>query len=289
MSVQAQRVDPFGPPPPTKWNILSLGAGVQSSTIALMAACGEVTPMPDAAVFSDTGAEPAEVYRWLDWLSKQLPFPVYQVMRGNGLTETVISAVERKDGNGHYCNSNIPAFTDDVDSVGQISRQCTLKFKVEPITKKIRELCGVKRGQKDVSVTQWIGISFDEMQRMRMSREPWMQNRWPLVELRMRRSDCLAWMRDRGYPTPPRSACVYCPFHSNTEWHRLKTQDPDSFAEAVRVERLYQSAKEKAGFGGKPYFHRSLKPLDEVDFRSAEDLGQGVLDFNAECEGMCGV
>ena len=51
-------------------HVLSLGAGVQSSTLALMAAAGEVTPMPDAAIFADTQAEPAGVYRWLDWLEK---------------------------------------------------------------------------------------------------------------------------------------------------------------------------------------------------------------------------
>ncbi len=57
-------------------HILSLGAGVQSSTLALMAAAGEVSPMPTAAIFADTQDEPASVYKWLDWLEKQLPFPV---------------------------------------------------------------------------------------------------------------------------------------------------------------------------------------------------------------------
>ena len=47
--------------------ILSLGAGVQSTCLALMAAKGEVTPMPDAAIFADTH-EPKEVYEHLDWL-----------------------------------------------------------------------------------------------------------------------------------------------------------------------------------------------------------------------------
>ena len=42
-------------------HILSLGAGVQSSTLALMAAAGEVTPMPVAAIFADTHAESALV------------------------------------------------------------------------------------------------------------------------------------------------------------------------------------------------------------------------------------
>ena len=39
--------------------ILSLGAGVQSTTLALMAAHGEVEA-PDCAIFADTGWEPPE-------------------------------------------------------------------------------------------------------------------------------------------------------------------------------------------------------------------------------------
>ena len=49
-------------------NVLSLGAGVQSSTLALMAAHGEIEPMPDCAIFADTGDEPKDVYEWLKWL-----------------------------------------------------------------------------------------------------------------------------------------------------------------------------------------------------------------------------
>jgi hypothetical protein len=45
--------------------VVSLGAGVQSTTMALMAAHGELTPMPDAAIFADTGWEPKAVYEHL--------------------------------------------------------------------------------------------------------------------------------------------------------------------------------------------------------------------------------
>jgi len=48
--------------------VLSLGAGVQSSAMLLMACHGEITPRPDVAIFSDTHAEPDAVYKWLDWL-----------------------------------------------------------------------------------------------------------------------------------------------------------------------------------------------------------------------------
>ena len=56
-----------------KLRILSLGAGVQSSTLALMIEKGQV-PMVDAAVFSDTFGEPKAVYEWLEWLKKKIIF-----------------------------------------------------------------------------------------------------------------------------------------------------------------------------------------------------------------------
>src|SRR5215471_18956769 len=65
--------------------VISLGAGVQSTTMALMAAHGEITPMPDCAIFADTGWEPKAVYAHLSWLrsSNVLPFPVHIVSAGN--------------------------------------------------------------------------------------------------------------------------------------------------------------------------------------------------------------
>ena len=61
--------------------VLSLSAGVRSTTLALMAAHGEVGPMPDCAVFADTGLEPRAVYDHLAWLMSPNvpPFPVYVV------------------------------------------------------------------------------------------------------------------------------------------------------------------------------------------------------------------
>ena len=41
--------------------VLSLGAGVQSSTVALMIEYGEL-PMVDCAIFADTQNEPKYVY-----------------------------------------------------------------------------------------------------------------------------------------------------------------------------------------------------------------------------------
>ncbi len=317
---------------PEPLHIISLGAGVQSSTMALMAAAGEISPMPKCAIFADTQAEPASVYKWLDWLEKQLPFPVHRVTRGS-ITDVSLTTREKKDGSGKWSKSLIPAYIKNSDgSRGIMGRACTADFKIAPIMKRVRKL-GAALGRKewrrkhkaalrswaeyikekaaakrerrtcqlpypkeawdsmqsDPLVVQWIGISLDETQRMKPSREPWSAHRWPLIEMRMRRADCLLWMEKRGFPKPPRSACVYCPFHSNHEWRRLRDDEPEEFQKAVQFERDLQAVKRVTdNMAGVPFLHSSLMPLDQVDLSTDLERGQGDLWGN-ECEGMCGV
>ena len=280
----------FEAPPKTKWNVLNLGAGVQSSTLALMAARGEVGPMPDFAIFADTQAEPDSVYKWLDWLEKQLPYPVYRVTNGNLTDESLKMRTSKKGAS--YLRRLIPLFgiMPNGEKAFAIGRKCTADYKIKPILKGIKEKCGIKWGQKEVTVTQWIGISYDEMQRMKLSGSPWTQHRWPLVEKKMRRSHCIEWMKANGYPEPPRSACYYCPFHSDTEWRRLRNEDPEFFLKAIEFDNNIRAAfKKSQDLKMEVYLHDSCKPLDQVDFDSDEDKGQQTFDFQSECEGMCGL
>jgi len=287
----------FQPPPETQWNVLSLGAGVQSSCLALMAAKGEITPMPDFAVFADTQAEPQSVYDWLDWLEGQLPFPVYRVTKGNLTEESLkvrVSAGNGKKNKGDtYIRKIIPLFGIEKNGkkTAAIGRACTADYKIQPIMSLIRNKCGVKNGQKNFTVTQWIGISYDEIQRMKESPKKWMQNRFPLIEKKMRRHDCLQWMKNNGYPEPPRSACYYCPFHSDTEWRRLRDEEPEYFQKAIDFDKEIRTVfiENDKYTHMEVYLHNSCKPLDEIDFDSDEQKGQMVWDFQAECEGMCGV
>lgn len=302
-------------------HILSLGAGVQSSTLALMAAAGEVTPMPKAAIFADTQAEPASVYRWLDWLENQLPFPVHRVSKGN-LTEESLRLRERVKSEGKpWAKSLIPAYIKSVrrfrvcancgtpalpesicdecgssqilegeeETRGILGRSCTYDFKVKMIEREAKRIAGMKRGEKSLKVIQWIGISIDEAHRMKPSRESWVKFRWPLVDMGMKRHHCLDWMKAHGFPTPPRSACIYCPFHSDREWRRLRDEEPEEFSRAVKFERDLQAVKKLTGnMKGVPFLHNSLVPIDQVDFSTDIERGQGEL-FGNDCTGLCGV
>ena len=262
-------------------HVISLGAGVQSSVVSLMAAKGELEPMPDAAIFADTGAEPRQVMEWLEFLKNELPFPVHVVQHKNGLTANMEDAIEND-----VRMAQPPLFTRNTDGTdGQIPRVCTVEYKINPIRKKIRELLGMKPRQrhKDEKCIQWIGISLDEIQRMRESTVPYVENIFPLVDKRMRRGDCFEWMKRNGYPEPPRSACVYCPYHSDYEWRRVKS-DPESWAEAVRVDKMVRNGWK--GMDSTMYLHASREPLDEVDLSS--DVDRGQLTMLDECTGMCG-
>lgn len=260
--------------------VLSLGAGVQSSTLALMCAHGEFE-MPDCAIFADTQAEPESVYNWLDWLEKQLPFPVYRVTSGS-LAKKALTIMTSKKGK-KYQSPSIPFFTSNGFSrqPGKLSRQCTRDFKVCAIERKIREL---RKGNN--VVYQYIGISWDELHRMKDSRRRYIINRYPLIEKRIRRVDCLRWMREHGYPKPPRSACIFCPYHSNAEWERLKTEEPGEFKKVIEFEKKYQKVFSKINtFNEIPFLHRQLKPIDQVYFPQKDQFDL----FGNECEGMCGV
>lgn len=198
--------------PRIRLRVLSLGAGVQSTTLALMAAHGTVGPMPDCAIFSDTGWEPQAVYDHLNWLMwpNVLPFPVHIVSAGN-----IRDDLARAAQGGRW--ASIPAFTrteqDGKSQIGMIRRQCTKEYKIVPIRRKVRELAGLtrRRSPDHPVVEQWIGISADEVLRMKPSFESWQVNRWPLVEQRMSRQDCLAWLARHGFPNRPRAVASAVP------------------------------------------------------------------------------
>jgi hypothetical protein len=268
-------------------HVISLGAGVQSSTMALMAVHEEITPMPTAAVFADTGAEPQSVYDWLDYLETLLPFPVYRVNNGN-LKKDIQKAVKDKTTR----LGSAPFFVSTKGkNEGMIRRVCTSEYKINPVTKKMRSLVGLvpRQRAKELLLIEWQGISLDEIQRARMDSSKWRELRYPLIEKRITRYQCLDWMKENGYPEPPRSACTFCPYHSDEEWRSLKINDPPGFQEAVEIDQMIRNGFGSTKKENKLYLHRSLKPIDEIDFRNAEDLGQQNLFTDLECEGMCGL
>ena len=194
----------------SKYNVVLYGGGTQSTGLILLALT-KLETRPDFAVFADTGAEPDHVIDYknyfADYVKKEFDFDIYTVQKGN-LEQDTKDYIE---GNTKRVAS-LPLFSKG----GMIMRQCTYEYKIVPIQKFIKDKLGIKRKNKEQSkiVSQWFGISLDEIQRMKQSPDWWSSFVYPLIEQGMVREDTINLVKKHGLKEPPRSACYFCPFHS---------------------------------------------------------------------------
>lgn len=246
---------------------LSLGAGVQSTTVYLLA-CEGVIPPFDAAIFADTGWEPAQVYQHLARLEQYGAQvggpPIYRVSSGN-IRDDALDPAHRF--------ASMPLYVLNKDgSDGMARRQCTSEYKLKPIKAKVRDLLGyvhpipVPRG---VYAEVAIGISTDEIGRARDSDVGYMRNVFPLLDLGMSRKDCERYLKSNGWASVPKSACIGCPFHGNRQWRELRDESPDEWADAVDFDAAIRNGSARANAAGKDlrgsmFLHRSRIPLDQA-------------------------
>lgn len=257
--------------------VLSLGGGVQSTCLLLMCCRGEL-PRPDLVLFADTGAEPAPVYRHLAWLEAEAAragLVVERVSAGN-----LAADLARAVATGTRV-ANPPFYVKTGRERGMLSRDCTRDYKIAPIRKRIREELA-RRGLERAEL--WLGITTDEVERVRDSDVAYIVHRYPLIDRDFRRSDCLAWLEKHGYPTPPKSACYFCPYRSDAGWRWLRDASPADWAKACAMDRLIRRLPR---LRGEAYLHASCRPLERAPF--VHQPGFWEEGWGGECSGHCGV
>ena len=278
--------------------ILNLGAGVQSTTIALRIAAGHYTPI-DAAIFADTQEEPGAVYRHLKWLidATKHAFPTLVRTRGR-----IGDDLLRGENSTRQRLASIPAFTLNPVSgdAGKLRRQCTSEYKLSVIERTIRrEILGLPfRGHipSGVKIIQIMGLSFDEPGRIARVSHVMAGTKFypefPLNESFETRANCKEYLGSAVPHEVPRSACVFCPFHNNAEWRRIKDNDAEAWARATEIDeglrvpgRIVNRKVDQQMF-----LHRSCKPLVEANISGPDEKAlQYGLGFERECIGMCGI
>lgn len=256
---------------------LSFGGGVQTTALALLLARGELTPKPHMAVFADTGAEPPHVYDTIDWIRPKLDYPLI-VQAGDNLESDTLDLLAGKPTRKHpkpTVHTDMPAYS-AIRGGGQVQRQCTKHYKIMPIRRAMVSWAGMPPAR--LSVTQLMGISFDEAMRIKPSGVNYIRNAYPLVDARWTRQDCARWL-DAEYPGHPagRSACYFCPYHSAAEWRSLKDRYPALWEKAKGMDA---KLRERAQL---TLFRRGL------DARAIENQADFGAQWGAECEGHCGV
>jgi hypothetical protein len=239
----------------------SYGGGVQSTAALVLAAQGDIDfPL---FLFANVGAE-SENPATLDYVHDEaMP---YAARHGIELVELERhkrdGSVETLMGRIRGSEKSIPIPVRMGESGAPGNRTCTSDFKIKVIGKELR-----RRGAtKDDPAAMGLGISLDEWQRAKTAddpRTPYQRREYPLLEMRLTRQDCLNIIAASELPTPERSSCFYCPFHSNDEWQRLARKRPDLFAKAAELEKTLFERGRRLGRGDF-YLTRYGKPLDQV-------------------------
>lgn len=248
--------------------VLSLGWGVQSFTLAAMVALGEL-PSIDVALHADTTHERQDTYTFAE---KYRPW-----LEAHGVRIVTVYNPQ-PDNELKSFKTDIPAFTFNSISLGQLRRQCTGEWKIAPMR---RWSQSNRNGQ---SIEQWIGISLDEFRRMKPSDVKYITHRWPLIEKHMTRADCICWLRSHGLDIPPKSACIFCPYHDKKAWQELKQRGGADWKKAIEVDNAIRKVRPPFDL----FIHPARVPLEQVDLRTQEEKGQMRL-WDEECTGLCGV
>lgn len=255
---------------------ISYGGGVQSTAMLVLAAQGEIDYR--VALFANVGddSENPATLAYVEQVAK--PFAV-----AHGI-ELVELRRTWRDGRqtsllaytqGDVLDIPLPVY---VGTGAPGNRGCTDRWKRQVISRWHKQ----HGATPDDPAVCGLGISWDEMQRMRTdSGYAWQVLDYPLIDLRLRRSDCAAIITAAGLPVPPKSSCWFCPFHRRAEWQEMKRTQPELFERAVALE---QRINEKRTAMGKDavYLHTSCKPLVDAV------ADQMVLFEDESCDsGLC--
>ena len=270
--------------------ILSFGAGMQSTALALMAcenAMNDPAPYPmvpvyDAVIFCDLGLEPLWVHAQMEFTRKAceeagiffkvLDTPLYQDFVENFGERRTISIpwwTLRKDGH----KSKMP-------------RYCTLDYKVETISKYVRwELLGYRKGQRlrleDVKAHEMhMGFSFEEKHRCKENPNRMFVNKYPLVDMQLVRADNYRYILEHWGLDTKASACAFCPFHRNYFFQYIRDHEPSTYGAVLDVDHLLRDKNPKPPMDSDLFISRSRKRLMDLTDEDCND---------AECFEYCGM
>lgn len=240
------------------------GGGVQSAAIAALIVQGELRP--DLAVIVDTEREQSTTWTYMDAVIAPALATVGLTLHRVRKTE-----YEHRDlyGGADADTLLIPAFTTQSGAVGKLSNFCSSYWKRE-VVKRWGNAQGV------TAVDLWLGISLDEHERMQNRAGKW-TTRYPLIERRMNRGDCMALVERIGWPQPPRSSCFMCPNHTADEWRDIRDNKPADWQAAIHFDREMRKRDPHA------FIHHDAVPLDQADLTERN----GVLFGHGCSSGHC--
>ena len=231
-------------------HVLSFGSGV--NTFGLMVLLVREKMPFDVAVFADTGCELPETYQALDvargYLERHgIELKVVKSKSGMSLFE---KCAERKV---------LPS---------TLWRWSTRDFKITPIHAYYRSL--------GTHINEYLGIAYDEVERMKESREDYITSLFPLIDRKMTREDCIRLIKSARLPVPIKSGCYVCPFSPIWRWKYIHENHPDIYRKVMKLEEGNKH------FPSQTLTGQTLRGLVKSDFTI-----NGKMPLDAPCGAYC--
>ncbi len=193
-------------------NVLSFGCGVDSVAGYLVLQDENKIKDFDEIIWADTGSEMPETYAYFDYVTKTLGWKIkiikskygkiYEYYRGRKMFPT------------------------------RFRRECTSKFKIDPINKYLRTMYG-KKAHFNVNIF----INYTEAdRRIRTSRHNYATLCYPLVDRKISRDRCKEIITEHKLLMPHKSGCYFCWAQPPKSWQKLKVKHPDLFEKSRQME-----------------------------------------------------
>lgn len=260
--------------------ILSCGAGMQSTALALMSCANklikdgkpnnfeytEQVPIYDVVLFCDLGLEPAWVYSQVYFIKSAcewagIPFYI--------LKSTLYEDYIRDFGKKRVVS--IPFWSvDDNGKKGKMMRNCTLDYKINIMQKFVRwEILGYKKGQKikkeDIKAHEMhLGFSKEEESRCKENPNKMFVNKFPLCDMGLVRADNYAYIRDVWGLETRASACCFCPFHTNYFFNYIKNNNKYEYEKTVEFDEMLEREQPNTKIRSKLYISKSRKRIKDL-------------------------
>jgi hypothetical protein len=204
--------------------VLSYGGGVNSSALYFYIIENNL-PL-DLVIFSDTGEELKETYDTVFQMALQC--------KKDNIKFVTVKSKYGKMYDYYFEKKAVMSI---------MRRDCTSKFKIAPIRQYLRGTYGKK--QKFV---QYIGIAWDEMQRVTNSDVKYIELKYPFVDDKIDRKGNVDILEKYNFKAS-KSGCVGCPFQSKHKWEKLCKTDLNEFERWEKLE-LNNSAYPKILING---------------------------------------
>jgi hypothetical protein len=312
-------------------HVVSWGGGTQSTALMLKMLDGEIKDadgnviVPDYIIFADTGNESkmtyAQVYKVQKYIEETYgreiiitrrtkePLPdeeIIRMVKSGEMTGTSYRSSKHAD---LYQNQLlfykgvlnradiVPHWVINKDgSIGKLmGRQCTVKYKIGQIMTELRERIGMIRfNHKRIRFKMYIGFTVDEIMRVKPSPLDYVDNMFPMVDLRMSKIDCIDYVADKLGFRPVSSVCDICYANNFDKVYEIYKNDKEAWDKLLALDDAMEHKGSNHRIRGDVYMFRwqanmrkRLADIDMEEIYADRNKYTQLSIFDLEEEGAC--